>query len=67
MYIYQKRQFKSENTLLQWSLQNILENQTFQRRVPFIMVNSYEMAFMSRDIDRICREISTELIEQRFC
>ena len=53
MYIYQKRQFKSENTLLQWSLQNILENQTFQRRVPFIMVNSYEMAFMSRDIDRI--------------
>ena len=47
IYIYQKRKFKGENTLLQWSLQNILENQTFQRRAPFIMVNSYEMAFMN--------------------
>ena len=32
--------------LLQWILQNILENQTFQRIVKFIIVDSYEMDFM---------------------
>ena len=36
---------KLKNTLLQWILQNILENQTFQRIAKFIMVDSYEMDF----------------------
>ena len=35
-----------ENTLLQWILQNILENQTFQRTAKFIMTDFYEMEFM---------------------
>ena len=37
---------KVKNTLLQWIFQNILENQTFQKIVKFIMVDSYEMDFM---------------------
>ena len=37
---------KVENTLLQWILQNILENQTFQRTAKFIMTDFYEMDFM---------------------
>ena len=35
-----------ENTLLQWILQNILENQMFQRIAKFIMADFYEMDFM---------------------
>ena len=35
-----------KNILPQWILQNILENQTFQRRAKFIMADSYEMDFM---------------------
>ena len=34
---------KVENTLLQWILQNILENQTFQRIAKFIMADFYEI------------------------
>ena len=30
-----------ENTLFQWTLQNILENQTFQRMAKFIMALIY--------------------------
>ena len=37
---------KVKNTLHQWILQNILENQEFQRIGKFIMVNFYEMDFM---------------------
>ena len=37
---------KVKNTLLRWILQNILENQTFQRIAKFIMVDSYEMNFI---------------------
>ena len=37
---------KVENTLFQWILQNILENQTFQRIAKFIMTDFYEMEFM---------------------
>ena len=37
---------RMKNILLQWILQNILENQTFQRIAKFIMVDSYEMNFM---------------------
>ena len=37
---------KVKNTLFQWILQNILENQKFQRMAKFIMVDSYEMDFM---------------------
>ena len=37
---------KVENTLFQWILQDILENQTFQRLGKFIMVDLYEMDFM---------------------
>ena len=36
-----------KNTLLQWILQSILENQTFQRIAKFIVVDSYEMNFMN--------------------
>ena len=35
-----------ENTSLQCNLQNILENQTFQRTEKFIMTDFYEMNFM---------------------
>ena len=35
-----------KNILFQWILQNILENQTFQRIAKFITVDSYEMDFM---------------------
>ena len=37
---------KEENTLLQCILQNILENQMFQRIAKFIMADFYEMYFM---------------------
>ena len=37
---------KVKNTLHQWILQNVLENQTFQRIAKFIMVDSYKMVFM---------------------
>ena len=30
-----------KNTLLRWILQNILENQTFQRIAKLVMVDSY--------------------------
>ena len=35
-----------KNTLHQWILQNVLENQTIQRIAKFIMVDSYKMVFM---------------------
>ena len=35
-----------EKTLLQWILQNILENQTFQRIAKFIMTDFNKMEFM---------------------
>ena len=37
---------KVKNTLLKWILQNISENQTFQRTQKFIMTDFYEMDFM---------------------
>ena len=42
----ESRQRPQENTLLQWILQNILENQMFQRIAKFIMADFYEMDFM---------------------
>ena len=41
---------QKKNTLLQWILQNILENQTFQRIAKFIMADFNEMNFMERII-----------------
>ena len=41
---------QEKNTLLQWILQNILENQTFQRIAKFIMADFNEMNFMERII-----------------
>ena len=35
-----------KNILLQWILQNILENQTFQRIAKFIVVDFFKMDFM---------------------
>ena len=35
-----------KNTLLKWILQNISENQTFQRTTKFTMADSYEMDFV---------------------
>ena len=46
MFWLKKDISKLENTLLQWILQNILENQTFQRIENFIMADFYEMDFM---------------------
>ena len=46
MFWLEKDISKVENTLLQWILQNILENQTFQRIAKFIMTDFYEMDFM---------------------
>ena len=46
MFWLEKNISKVENTLLQWILQNILENQTFQRIAKFIMADFYEMDFM---------------------
>ena len=42
----EKDMSKVENTLLQWILQSILENQMFQRIAKFIMADFYEMDFM---------------------
>ena len=38
-------QKKRRSKLLQWILQNILENQTFQRKAEFIIGDFYEMDF----------------------
>ena len=37
MFWLEKDKSKGENTLLQWILQNILENKTFQRIAKFVM------------------------------
>ena len=37
---------KVKSTLLKWMLQNISENETFQRTAKFIMADFYEMDFM---------------------
>ena len=39
---------KVKKILLEWILQNILENKTFQRMAKFIMVDSYKMDFMNK-------------------
>ena len=46
MFWYKKDTSKVKNILLQRILQNILENQTFQRIAKFILVDFYEMDFM---------------------
>ena len=37
---------RAENTLLQWILQNILENQMLQRSTNFVTADFYEMDFI---------------------
>ena len=39
-----------KNALLQWILQNILENEAFQRIANFVMVDSCEMDFMKGNV-----------------
>ena len=46
MFCLERDISKVENTLLQWILENVLENQTFQRIAKFIMADFYEMDFM---------------------
>ena len=46
MFLLKKDISKVKNTMLQWILQNILEDQTFQRIAKFMMTDSYEMDFM---------------------
>ena len=46
MFWLEKDISKLKNTLLQWILQNILENQTFQRIAKFTMADFYETVFM---------------------
>ena len=47
MFWMEKEISKVENTLLQWILQNVLEHQTFQTIAKFILVDFYEMDFMT--------------------
>ena len=46
MFWLRKDMSMVENTLLQWTLQNILENQTCQRMAKFVMADFYGMDFM---------------------
>ena len=46
MFWLKKDSSKVKKILLQWILQNILENQTFQRIAKCIMFDSYKMEFM---------------------
>ena len=48
--IFKKDISKVKNTLLKWILQNISENQTFQRTPKFVMTDFYEMDFMKRTV-----------------
>ena len=50
MFSLKKDTPKVKNTLLQWILQNILENQVFQRIANFIMINFYEMNLMKGNV-----------------
>ena len=50
MFSSKKDTPKVKNTLLQWILQNILENQVFQRIANFIMINFYEMNLMKGNV-----------------
>ena len=43
MFSFKKKDIsKAKNTLLKWILQNVSENQTFQRTAKFIIANFYE-------------------------
>ena len=46
MFLLEKDRSKVENKFLRRILQNILENQMFQRMAKFIMVDFYKMDFM---------------------
>ena len=50
MFWSKKDSSKVKDTLLLWILQNILENQTFQRIAKFVMVHSYKMDFMEGNV-----------------
>ena len=50
MFSSKKDTPKVKNTLLQWILQNILENQVFQRIANFIRINFYEMNLMKGNV-----------------
>ena len=50
MFSSKKETPKVKNTLLQWILQNILENQVFQRIANFILINFYEMNLMKGNV-----------------
>ena len=45
-FLLEKDISRAENTLLQWILQNILENQMLQRSTNFVMADFYEMDFI---------------------
>ena len=45
-FLLKKDISRAENTLLQWILQNILQNQMLQRPTNFIMADFYEMDFI---------------------
>ena len=59
LFWWEKDRSKVENTLLQRILQNILENQMFQRMAKFIMVDFYKMDFVKGivilvKVDKMC-------------
>ena len=74
MFWLEKDISKVENTWLQSILQNILENQTFQRLAKFIMANFYEMDIMksiveSVKVDEMCNILKSAshcLLVQRW-
>ena len=53
MFLSKKDTSKVKNTLLQWILRNILQNQTFQRIIKSIMVYFNEMNFMKGIFDEM--------------
>ena len=50
MFRLKKDTSKMKNTLPRWILQNVLQNQTFQRIAKFIIANFYEIDFMKGSI-----------------
>ena len=59
-----------KNTLLKWILQNISENQTFQRTAKFTMANFYEIDFLKGivilvKVDEMCK-ILKSLLDNHF-
>ena len=70
MVRFKKDISKVKNPLLKWILQNISENQKFQRTAKFTMTDFYEIDFMKAvvilvKVDEMCK-ILKNLLTNRF-